>query len=649
MTRVPLRESQTADRPPWMTTEILQEVRLKRRLWAKHKRSPTTQNKEEYKKVERSLQYKIRRAKKNWEQELALDQNNPRKFYSYLRSKTGSRVGVGPLKVDGETVTGNEEMAEALNNYFGSVFQKEDETNIPSARVRTVKSKCRGVNFRPSIVKKMIKQLKTNSAPGPDGITPRLLQELVDEVAVPLGTIFTKSMEEGLVPEDWRIANVTPIFKKGQKSSPANYRPISLTSVVGKVMEKVIKITLTSHLKRNKLIRPSQHGFMQNKSCATNLLEYMEVVTKMIDQGESMDIIYLDFAKAFDLVPKQRLLAKLKAHGIDGNLLNWIAAWLTNRKQKVVLNGKSSSSTPVTSGVPQGSILGPVLFAIFINDIDEGVEDLVKVLLKFADDTKIGHTSNREEDRKVLQIALDKLCEWAHRWGMSFNIDKCHILHVGRSNPEQKYYMDGKELAKTEAEKDIGVLITSNMKPAKQCEKAARTANQILHQILRAFSYRDRTVLPNIYKQFVRPHIEFAVQAWSPWQAGDIEMLEAVQKKMVRQVSGLKGTTYEEKLTELGMDTLEQRRRDQDLIQTFKIIRGLDDVSVGTWFSLIPEDRERRTRAVEGGLNIRAEVSRLELRRNFFSQRVAEAWNQLPLSTKNAATLTEFKNLLRKK
>ena len=154
-------------------------------------------------------------------------------------------MGVGPLKVDGETVTGNEEMAEALNNYFGSVFQKEDETNIPSARVRTVKSKCRGVNFRPSIVKKMIKQLKTNSAPGPDGITPRLLQELVDEVAVPLGTIFTKSMEEGLVPEDWKIANVTPIFKKGQKSSPANYRPISLTSVVGKVMEKVIKITLT--------------------------------------------------------------------------------------------------------------------------------------------------------------------------------------------------------------------------------------------------------------------------------------------------------------------------------------------------------------------------------------------------------------------
>ena len=159
----------------------------------------------------------------------------------------------------------------------------------------------------------MVRALKTNSAPGPDGITPRFLQELVDEVAAPLSCIFTKSMAQGTVPEDWKTAHVTPIFKKGQKSSTTNYRPVSLTSVPGKVMEKVIKETLMSHLKRNNLVKKSQHGFMPNKSCTTNLLAFLEAVTKAVDEGKDVDVIYLDFAKAFDLVPRQRLLVKLKA------------------------------------------------------------------------------------------------------------------------------------------------------------------------------------------------------------------------------------------------------------------------------------------------------------------------------------------------
>ena len=177
----------------------------------------------------------------------------------------------------------------------------------------------------------MIKKLKANSAPGPDGITPRLLQELVEEVATPLSHIFTKSMAEGAVPEDWRIANVTPIFKKGKKARTGNYRPFSLTSVPGKIMEHVIKESLQSHLTRNSLIRKTQHGFMQNKSCTTNLLEFLETDTRLVDEGKSLDIICLDFAKAFDLVPCLRLIKKLKAHGVGGRLLKWISAWLSDR------------------------------------------------------------------------------------------------------------------------------------------------------------------------------------------------------------------------------------------------------------------------------------------------------------------------------
>ena len=361
-----------------------------------------------------------------------------------------------------------------------------------------------------------------------------------------------------------------------------------------------------------------------------------------------MDVVYLDFAKAFDLVPRQRLMAKLKAHGIDGELLRWISSWLQNRRQRVVLNGSSSGWVAVTSGVPQGSILGPVLFAIFINDLDEGVESIVDILLKFADDTKVGKVISGEEDRKKLQEALDQLWRWADRWEMRFNVEKCHVLHLGRHNPRHKYTMNGIQLEVSEKEKDIGVIISENLKPTTHCEKAARTAMAVLHQILRAFSYRDRTVLPRIYAQYVRPHLEFAVQAWAPWQRGEIELLENVQRKMVREVVGLQGITYEERLVELGMDTLEKRRQDQDLVQVFKILKNVDSVNKETWFKQVPEERSHKTRATEGGHNIVRVNSKLEVRRNFFSQRVAEKWNALPLNLKSCKSVKEFRALLMK-
>ena len=196
-------------------------------------------------------------------------------------------------------------------------------------------------------------------------------------------------MEEGRVPEDWKIENVTLIFKKGSKGDPGNYRPVSLTSVCCKMMESIIRDAITEHLDMNKLINASQHGFSKGRSCATNLLEFLDKVTKVVDEGKPLDVIFLDFAKAFDKVPIKRLLKNRYAHEIRGKLLKWIADWLTNRTQRVALNGQFSSWINVLSGVPQGSVLGQLLFIIYINDINKAAESL-DIIRKFSDDTKVG-------------------------------------------------------------------------------------------------------------------------------------------------------------------------------------------------------------------------------------------------------------------
>jgi hypothetical protein len=308
-----------------------------------------------------------------------------------------------------------------------------------------------------------------------------------------------QSLEEGLVPEDWRTANVTPVFKKGAKTDPGNYRPVSLTSVSCRLMESIVKDDIVAHLEKYKLIRTSQHGFMRGKLCTSNLLSFFEDVTREADKGESIDIIYLDFAKAFDKVPTARLMKKLKAHGVSGYLLKWIAAWLTNRRQRVVLNGKQSSWEAVLSGVPQGSVLGPLLFIIFINDLDQEA-GLAVWLCKFADDTKMVKVIRSESDRQELQNALDRLVVWARKWGKAFNISKCKVMHIGRANKHFPYTMAGKVLTVTNEERDLGVVVSDKLKPAAQCAQAARTAQAVLGQIARAFQYRTRTTFIQLYK-----------------------------------------------------------------------------------------------------------------------------------------------------
>ena len=260
-------------------------------------------------------------------------------------------------------------------------------------------------------------------------------------LGLPLALLFKRSFEESRLPQEWLEANVTPLFKKGNSADPGNYRPVSLTSVVGKVMERIIKQDLMDHLNKHKLITNNQHGFVKGRACVTNLLETMDFTTESMASNEWVDLLFLDFAKAFDKVPHNRLILKLKGYGISGKLLDWIRAFLSNRKQRVVLGEHKSKWTEVKSGVPQGSVLGPILFIIYINDLSDLISNVCKI---YADDTKVLARIRRAfiaEDVLRLQSDIDAIREWTSKWLMKLNISKCKIMHIGKKNPRATYTM----------------------------------------------------------------------------------------------------------------------------------------------------------------------------------------------------------------
>ena len=437
---------------------------------------------------------------------------------------------------------------------------------------------------------------------------------------------------------DWKLANVTPLFKKGDKSNPGNYRQISLTSVVCKLMESILRDKIVEFLEKNNIIKDSQHGFRNKRSCLTNLLDFLHDIYEMYEEGRAVDIIYLDFQKAFDKVPHQRLLNKVETHGIVGDIHRWISDWLSDRKQRVVLNGKCSDWRSVSSGVPQGSVLGPVLFLIYINDLDDNVKCKIS---KFADDTKIANKVTCVTQQQELQFDLNTLCEWAVDSQMFFNVDKCKVLHVGNSNVHANYTMNGVHLASVEQEKDLGVVFSNDLKPSKQCSEVVKTANKLIGFIGRAFEFRTEEIILNLYNALVRPHLEYCVQCRSPYYKKDIEKLERVQRRVTKLIPRLRNKSYEERLSELNLFSLSKRRLRGDLIEVFKIVKGIENMNVEKYFTI---DTSNTTR--NNGCKIIGKRFQTNEAKYFFFNRIVNIWNGLPSNVIDCSTVETFKKRL---
>ena len=638
---VPFQKQGKRCRKKHLSKEAIRKIMVKQTMWRVYRRTRKEEDYAKYKEALNAATTEIRQSKRSYEQKLACNiKNDSKSFYAYVRSKQNVQDKVGPLEDSaGNIISQGFLMAEDLNGYFSSVFTKEDISSLPvaDAKFQGDKSDYLGpLVVTPELVAKKIKAMKDNKSPGVDGIPPKLLMETVEQISIPLARVFNLSLKEGVVPFEWKEANIIPLFKKGSRNKSENYRPVSLTSVICKLLERLIKDHMVDFLVKHKLLNSSQHGFLKARSCLTNMLCFLEEITKWIDVGSPVDIIYLDFQKAFDKVPHQRLLLKLKANGIGDSITDWIEQWLTDRRQRVVVDGEVSNWKSVLSGVPQGSVLGPLLFLIYINDLDDSITSTV---LKFADDTKLFRKVNTDGDKQHLQNDLDRLVKWSEKWQMLFNFGKCKCLHTGHGNLNVNYKMGDTVLGTTVKEKDLGVTISADMKVSEQCGIAASKGNQILGLIRRNITYKGKKLIIPLYKAIVRPHLEYCIQAWRPYRKKDIDTLERIQRRATKMIPELRDLSYEERLKECGLTTLETRRLRGDQIELFKILNGYENIDRNMFFSL---KKDSRTRGHE--VKLVKDQCRLDIRKHSFSQRTINEWNKLSTDCDCASSVNMFKN-----
>jgi len=621
---------------PWLNTEVKKAIRERYKQWIKWRDHKSEENWKKYQIMRNKACKTKRMAKLTVEEKVILKiKTDKKQFYNFVKSKTKRKTGIGAVQTeDGSLTTNDIETADILNRAFQSVFTKPQHTG----RRKSV-SNCKSdqVAFTPITVEEIriaIKKLKEGRAAGPDDISNTFILRCEDDILEPLHIIFNKSLEIGEVPDMWRKANVTPIHKTGVKSVSLNYRPVSLTSNVCKIMERIVKDKLTTELNDKNWFTDAQHGFRSRRSTTSNLIEFYDIATKNLDKENSVDIFFFDLAKAFDMVPHDRLLNKLRDSSKDTYIVNWIEDYLKERKQRVVIRGAESTWLDVYSGVPQGSVIGPLLFLIYVNDIPDEIKSNLNM---FADDTKMMSVVNSEANIRGVEKDLEKLEEWTVRNRMKFNVGKCSVMHCGSKNEKHEYRLYGQEIRKSECEKDLGVLINADMKFKDQVSAAIKKANRTLGLIKRNFEFINREAFEVLYGVLVRPKLEYAIQLWSPYQVGQKDNIERTQRRATKLVKSIKNRSYQERLRYLNLMTTQERRDRGDSIMTYNILNN--NLDLGKYKLVM--SKEQRTR----GHSLKLEVSRsrTEIRRNFFTNRIVNRWNKLRQETVNRTSTDAFK------
>jgi hypothetical protein len=461
---VPAKLSSTRFNQPWLNTETKHASKRKARAYRKARFTNKDKDWARFRRLKKDTQKICRNAHNKYIYDIVHSDTaskRSKKLGAFIKSKRTDQMGVSPLKEGGFMHVDPKTKANILNRQFTSVFSKDDGSALPDLGP-SIYPAMDTITVSQNGVIKLLRNLKPFTASGPDGIPTRLLKETAEEISPAITLMFQASINQGRVPSLWKNAHIVPLFKKGSRSDASNYRPISLTSVLSKLCEHIIHCAVIRHLSDLNILSDAQHGFRQRRSCDTQLILTVEDLARGLDNREQIDVILLDYEKAFDKVSHRHLLLKAEHYGIRGTTLEWIRDFLHNRSQIVVVDGQKSNESQVASGVPQGSVIGPLLFLIFINDLPACVSSSTTRL--FADDSVIYKSISASEDTTSLQRDLDALQDWESKWLMRFNAKKCQVLRItNKRNPiRASYSIHGHTLETVDSAKYLEFILTQN-------------------------------------------------------------------------------------------------------------------------------------------------------------------------------------------
>ena len=625
----------------------LKKLKKKNRIHSKmRKKLADVEQQLEYRKLSNQIRALTRKGSKLIQKTVAKNaKTNPKGFWKFSQQKLKTRSAIPDLltQIGGnnkeDNFTKNDvEKAETFSKQFSSVFTTEpDSEEMPYFEEKIYDEALSNIEITNTMVKEKLEKIKVNKSPGPDNIHPRALSEIRDNISEIITIIYSTSLRTRTLPKEWKHARVAAIYKKGNKTLPLNYRPVSLTSILCKTLEGIIRDHIIKHMTDNNLFSPKQFGFISGRSTTLQLLHVLDLWTQILDEGGNIDVLYCDFMKAFDKVPHRRLVYKVSKYGIKGNVLGWIDSFLSGRTQCVCIGDVESTTMPVTSGIPQGSVLGPLLFVIYINDLPD-VVDVNTLAFLFADDTKAFRDIKSKPDQIIMQKDIDSLTKWSNIWLLKFHPDKCVAMQLGSSCLPCNYVMEGHTLEMSKCEKDLGVYIDNKLDFEKHIDEKIKKANKVLAIIRKTFTHMDAQIFCQLFKGLVRPHLEYAQSVWSPHNKNQVDRLEDVQRRATKLIPGFYDLEYPQRLRKLKLPTLAYRRARGDMIEVYKMLapqKGYDQ-TIPSLFTI-----NHRPSHWSHSKQIYHKGAKKNTLLHSFTRRVQDMWNHLPEEVVTATMYVE--------